>query len=742
MGTETLNFERMTVNSPERLNAIDAAILPFKGGLKRLGMVPVEYEGVFQGYNFSVAVDASVVHAVDVCTHDQADPFKIVKRWRINEQCEVEPQLSPEDTTHTLGGFIPAHDPETGVSIGVGTRYSLRVVDSDWTRNDGTRTEDIPLIDSHARRVELLGKNEFSPTMNGVSEYPLSVIISDKPYEWKYPKPQINRTDMNICEMHVVSATPGMPMAPEREHLQGTYAGLATPEVIAHLDKQHYNAVSLLPVQLPLSEAHLHKEGKRNFWNYSTGSYFALNLDYAARPENAENEFRGMVDTLHGAGKKVFIDVVYNHTAEGGVDDPTYSYEALNRRNMYVIDRNGNLVEDTGCGNMLDMTKPAVIREIVESLRYYVTEMGVDGFRFDLAGILTDGHWDIDQAPLMKAIAEDDVLSKVDLIAEPWGAGKKGFDHYRLYQYRHAESAQWMAWSDQTRNAIQAAIGATEQTGEPFIDNREMSNKLSGYDMPDRTVNYVSSHDGKTLHDMAPNAAAEDLAAALVLLSQGVPMRQMGSEFGYSQNGDHNGYSRDANERAPYLMPWDKLSDPDSLEAQQYEFQAKLAELRAHSPVFRQAQVMIGKTIEYWGVDEDGNPKLKQHPLGEQDLSWLGAFGLELTPHEWDLPDQYFAMELSGYDWDDHNYTILVNGNKHPVKAKLGRKEHPSTYGTHEVVINTSNRFAAIEVGEGVRITEESVVVAPGSLIVIRQLAQRLPGAGENPPKIESFSLL
>jgi glycogen operon protein len=634
---------------------------------------------------------------------------------------EVEPR-APSDSTHTLGGFIPTYDSETGVTIGPGTRYSLRVVDGDWTRSERhIKTEDIPLIDPRARRVTLMGPNEFSPTMNGVSEYPLSVITHDEPYGWQYAKPEIARTDLNICELHVVSATLGIPMAPEHEHLQGTYAGLATPEFIEYLDEQGYNAVSLLPVHLSVSEPHLLKQGRRNFWGYSSASFFALNESYAAT-DDPTKEFRGMVDALHGAGKEVILDVVYNHTGEGGVADPTYSYDALNRDNTYKLDSYGNHVNDTGTGNTLDVTKPAVVREIVESLRYYVDEMHVDGFRFDLAGVLAQGSWNIDSAPLIKAIAEDPVLSRVVLIAEPWAAA----GYYSLDAFRHAKSAPWMAWNDQSRYAFQAAVRGDHRDKRGHIGN--LSNKLLGYDVPDRTVNYVSVHDGSTLRDMAPNPASERLGAALVLLAQGTPQRQAGSEFGYSQDGDPDAYSCEKDVRAPYALPWDRLQDPKTPESELYEFSAAVAALRREHPVFRQPNLLLGRQVLAPRVD---NGSLEEHPLGEKDVTWLGAFGVELTTRDWTGTDQFMGMHLSGWTAgrkdtnlpSDDNFMLYFNGNDTPVRAAFGDS---AAGGIYEKVVDTSAGVATSESGSG-EFTEEAIVVNPHSLLLLRQIAQKLP---------------
>lgn len=700
----------------------------FQGDFQRLGMVPVE-----GGYNFSVAVDAKVVHAVDVCIHDSQDPFKIVKRWQITEaKNEVEPRCSDVDSTHALGGFIPVYDAETGMMIGPGTKYSLRVVDSDWTRNEShIQTADIPLLDPRARRVLLMGPNEFSPTMNGVSEYPISVITTDGPYEWHHPKPEIRREAINMCEVHT-RATLGMPMAPERDGLQGTYAALRAPEFIQYLDEQGYNALSLLPVHLSMSEPHLQREGRRNHWGYSTGSYFALNESYAAT-DDPISEFRQAVDALHGAGKKVYLDVVYNHTAEGGVADPTYSYEALNRNNMYKFEGqdNGNPVDDTGCGNTLNVTNPVVVSEIVESLHYWVAEMGVDGFRFDLAGVLAQGGYyykddkgvDWFRSPLLDAIQKDPILSSVDLIAEPWGGTNRD---YKLDEYRHIEGNPWAAWNDKYRDAVKGQAAG-------FPNKKELADFMLGSKKPLTTVNYVTSHDGPTLSDaLGGDIRAQRLAHAILAVSQGVSMRQAGSEMGYTQYGDHNAYSCGRNELAPYRLPWQEVVREGSPHAELYEFTGALHGIRNRHPIFRQAQTPHGKVLRFaesadgkdvvFGTDVVGN----HHPLEERAVAWLTPWGRRMNDDdEWEDPDQFLAMQLAGASVGDDNFIVALNSNNQPVRMVLGSDAHPSARGVYEVMVDTDTGIVRKE-GTG-EIAEEAIVVAPRSLMVLRQIAQRLP---------------
>lgn len=697
----------------------------FQSPFQDVGMVPVE-----GGYNFAVDVDSETVHGLQLCIHDNDDPFRIVKRLEITEARNiVRPRSSEEDSTHALGGFLPSYDTETGTSIGPGTRYSLRLTDSEWSRSDGIPTEEIPLEDPRARRVLHMGPNEFAPTMSGVSDYPISVIVSSEQHPWEHSRPEIARKDWNICEAHVASLTLGMKMPPERQHLQGTFAGLATPEALEYINEQGYNVITFLPVHSYVTQPHLVRQGRRNFTGYMQDNFFALHEGYAAT-DDPIREFREMVDTLHGAGIKVHIDVVFNHTAEGGPGDPTYSYEALNGSNIYKVDAHGNRFDDTGCGNTLDVTKPAVIREILASMRYWVEEMGVDGFRFDLAGVLAQGGYYyvsdpktqqvLFSSPLLDAIANDPLLCQIDLVAEPWGA--KG--DYRLDGFRRTRDGMWAAWNDGYREGAQSWV-----TGAP--DKQVLSRIMTGSGDPWTSINYITSHDGQTLRDIVGgDIPAQRLAQAVLAFSQGPIMRQAGSEGGFTQYGDHDAYSCAVDQRVPYELPWGEISNSDSPYAELYEFTAALHAIRNRHPVFRQGQTPRGEVINVFQVNE-GNVRFGTevggvpHPLEERPVAWVGPWGHRHTVRDWNDTDQFLGMHLSGLPVEDDSFIVFMNGNNWPVRAVLGSDAHESARGVYEVMIDTSSGVVAEE-GHG-EITEEAIVVAPKSLMVLRQIAQRLP---------------
>lgn len=712
-------FDPRSLGGHEAYDVAHKPIAPFKGEFQKLGIVPTE-----GGYNFSVVVDEQVVHAVDLCIHDPANLYKIVRRLRMNSlNPEVEPRTSEYDTSHTIGGYIPSFDNENGF-FGEGSWYSLRVVDSEWSRNDGVATGDIPAIDPRAQHVEILPGKEFAPNMNGISLWPVCKVDTKTVPRSSRPKsPEIAPCDLNICEAHVRTATLNLPMKPENANLNGTIAALGTEEFISYLDDQRYNAVSILPMHLPLSEAHLVKNNEYNFWAYSTGSYFALNKEYAATGD-VKSETRNAIDRLHEAGKVVIMDVVYNHTAEGGTDDPTYSYELLNRKNIYKL-RNGDHQNDSGCGNTLDMTKPAVVREIIESLEWMVEDLGVDGFRFDLAGIFGQGNGDekekipLEQSLIMQAIAEHPILSKVILIAEPWGAFR--WQDHRTDEFRRLKKPSWMAWDDYSRDIFQEALrgNATKE---------EVSKVLTGHDKPSRTINYVASHDGPTLRDRVNgDLSAQALGLAFLAFSQGIPMRQVGAELGYSQNGDHNAYSCKNGKLAPYTIEWEKLADPDSPQAKLYAFGSLVNSIRNQHPVFRQPDVLPKDNIVEFGVGDEK----KQHPLREKTAAWLGAFGCELTLDDWkNNDDRFLRLRLSGLECgDDANFEVIYNGKNEPVHVTLGSDSHPASYGTYEKIADTASLFATDQIGVGDYIEDGAIIDIPQySLVVLRQLSQRLPG--------------
>ncbi len=410
---------------------------------------------------------------------------------------------------------------------------------------------------------------------------PLGMVM-DTSFDWEGDQPpQTPWHRTMIYEMHVKGFTKKMNKLPE--HLRGTYAGLASDEAMDFLKKLGVSAVELLPVHHHLDDAFLLERGLTNYWGYNTLSFFAFEPTYASveDPHSAMREFKGMVKRLHQAGIEVILDVVYNHTAEGNQMGPTLSFRGLDNASYYRLSQaNARYYEDfTGCGNTLSMQHPAGLRLLMDSLRYWVTEMHVDGFRFDLASALARELYGWDKlGSFFDAIAQDPVLSTVKLIAEPWDIGMGG------YQVGNFPTG-WAEWNGRYRDEVRRYWKGTDRANE-------LSKRLSGsadlYNhsgrMPQASINFVIAHDGFCLRDLVSydhkhneangeenrdgsndndswNCGAEgDPASAEIMelrkrqaknflatlfLSQGAPMLVAGDERWHTQKGNNNTYAQD-----------------------------------------------------------------------------------------------------------------------------------------------------------------------------------------------------
>jgi glycogen operon protein len=474
---------------------------------------------------------------------------------------------------------------------------------------------------------------------------------------------------------------------------------LAHPAALAHLTSLGVTAVELLPVHQFAHEEHLQRRGLRNYWGYNSIGYFAPHAGYSASGSGGGQvgEFRRMVRALHAAGIEVILDVVYNHTAEGGQGGPTLSLRGIDNQAYYRLGPDPRGYTDyTGCGNTLDVTRPHVLRLITDSLRYWVTEMGVDGFRFDLAAALARSLHDVDMlSPFLAVIAQDPVLRRVKLIAEPWDIGSGG------YQVG-AFPPLWTEWNDRYRDTVRDFWrGATH-------DVRDLGYRLSGssdlYDWggrrPYASVNYVTAHDGFTLRDLVSyerkhngangedgrdgtddnrswNCGAEGATSdpgvlalrrrqarsmmATLLLSTGVPMLVAGDEMGRTQGGNNNAYCQD-NETS--WVDWSLLADPGW--AALRDMTARLVALRRAHPVLRSGGFFSG---------------LASAPEGLRDVAWFGAHGRELTDEEWFARSRTLAMYLSGADIPhrdargepvvDDSFLLVAHADHRPVDFTL-----------------------------------------------------------------------
>ncbi|WP_327656522.1 glycogen debranching protein GlgX [Streptomyces sp. NBC_00483] len=584
------------------------------------------------------------------------------------------------ELTHEIWhGFVPGVLP--------GQRYGFRV-HGRWDPWTGARWNPAKLLlDPYARAVD--GEFGLPPEVYGhVRDWPeqhvadtvrdnrdsapyvpKGVVVHDDASgdEWVDDRrPKTPWADSVIYEVHVRGFTrqhPGIP-----EELRGTYAGLAHPAAIEHLVNLGVTAVELLPVHQFAHEDHLLRRGLRNYWGYNSIGYFAPHAGYAASGTGGQQvgEFKRMVRALHDAGIEVILDVVYNHTAEAGELGPMLSLKGIDNRGYYRLQDDARRYADyTGCGNTLHVVQPQVLRLITDSLRYWVTEMGVDGFRFDLAAALARSMHDVDMlSPFLAVIAQDPVLRRVKLIAEPWDVGSGG---YQVGSF----PPLWTEWNDRYRDAVRDFWRGA------LPDVRDLGYRLSGSSdlyawggrRPYASVNFITAHDGFTLRDLVSyerkhneangegnrdgthdnrswNCGVEgetddaDVRAlrrrqlrnllTTLLLSTGVPMLVAGDEFGRTQRGNNNAYCQD-NEIS--WVDWGLLDDPGCREL--FALTARLVALRHAHPVLRRRAFFSGRAHSADGL---------------RDLAWFTSRGTEMTEGDWYAPAATVGMYLSGRD--------------------------------------------------------------------------------------------
>ena len=601
--------------------------------------------------------------------------------------------------------------------VGPGQRYAYRA-NGPWSPEQGLRFNPAKLLmDPYARSIE--GEVHWNPTVFGhtvderfggdgtvrdprdsAPSMPRNVVIDDG-FDWeddRHPYVPWDRT--LIYEAHVRGLTMTNPDVPP--HLRGTYAGVAHPATISHLQRLGVTAIELLPVHASTSEPHLVQLGLSNYWGYNTVGFFAPQPGYAAAsdPQGVIDEFKGMVKLLHRAGIEVILDVVYNHTAEqGAASGATLSWRGLDQASYYRLDARGQDVDVTGCGNTLDMTHETPYRMALDSLRYWVSEMHVDGFRFDLAVALgreRDDAFHPDH-PFLLALRTDPVLSGVKLIAEPWDIGPHGW-HTGEFPAPMAD------WNDKFRDAARTfwlRDVAADSAGHPGHGVAELATRISGSRdvfgsrSPMASVNYVTAHDGFPLADLTAydrkhngangegnrdgsdnnlswnfgveghSAANDDLEAlrrravrnllATLLLSSGVPMLLGGDEFGRSQGGNNNAYCQD-NEISWFdwrLQPWQR----DLIDTTAF-----LSALRAAHPVLRQREFFPGDAIR-------GDELAALH--------WHGIDGELMTEHQWnDGSVRTMQVIFDGADVGDDLVLVVLHGSANPAPVVLPKAEN------------------------------------------------------------------
>ncbi|MGO4594708.1 glycogen debranching protein GlgX [Leifsonia sp. 2TAF2] len=548
-----------------------------------------------------------------------------------------------ERTGHVFHGFVPGLVP--------GTRYGLRV-NGPWDPANGLRFSPAKvLLPPHARAVtgswdntqavfgHQLGRPKRRSDTNGARHVALGVAIDRQEFDWgDHERPRTPLSETIIYEMHVKGFTKLMEWVPEE--FRGTYAGLAHPAAVEYLKNLGVTAVELLPIHQFVQDAHLQEKGLRNYWGYNSIGFFAPHNEYAATGDTGHqvDEFKGMVKALHAAGIEVILDVVYNHTAEGNDLGPTYSFKGIDNPSYYRLVEGdaAHYFDTTGTGNSFNVSHPAALQVIMDSLRYWVEDMHIDGFRFDLATTLTRQGGDASlHSAFLTLIQQDPTLAQVKLIAEPWDVAG-----YQLGGF----PADWSEWNGKFRDDVR-----DYWRGTPGVLSTLSQRVLGSPDIyedsrraPLSSVNFVTAHDGFTLADLTSynekhnEANGEDNRdgesdnrsnnygvegptddeginafrirqrknfLATVLLSAGVPMILGGDEIGRTQQGNNNAYCQD-NE-----ISWFDWANADW---ELHEFTSKLIRLRRSEPAlrpewYRQAPE-VGGTDVVCIVRADGEP--------------------------------------------------------------------------------------------------------------------------------------
>ena len=639
------------------------------------------------GVNF--AIFSRHASSLDLCLYDADQPERETHRIKMHR--------GEADLWH-----VRVH------GIGPGTLYGFRAHGA-WLPVNGLRFNAHKLLlDPYAKAIAGLPEcrddmlTEQDPTLghgsldNGATALK-SVVVSDD-FDWQGDvSPEVPWEQTMLYELHVKGFTRLFPGVPEK--LRGTYAGLGHPAVTAHLKRIGVTSVQLLPVHQHLDDEFLVKKGLTNYWGYNTIGFFAAHSEYAAAsdPQEQIREFKGMVKALHEAGLEVILDVVYNHTAEGDERGPSLLFRGLDNLTYYRHEFDGEKMfysNITGCGNSVASNNGAPLRLILDSLRYWVTEMHVDGFRFDLAVTVARDreHFHV-LSPFFNAVQQDPVLSRVKLIAEPWDLGRE--DSYQVGQF----PAPWRELNGKYRDTVRRFWRGDAGVMAEFAKRLCGSEDIYGWNRrpPLASVNMITSHDGFTLHDLfaysqkhneangeenrdgdnvshstncgveGETTDAEILALRLrlaknmlatMMCSLGVPFLTAGDERGRTQKGNNNAYCQDND------LNWLDWAGGDlALE----DFVRRLID-------FRRVRPALGRAFHFDGkVNPDTN---------RPDITWLNGKGEKLTWDEWHDPEhRYFAglydepenrcAPVNGRGEDHRPFLLIFNGGEEEQQMTL-----------------------------------------------------------------------
>ncbi|HEY5922815.1 MAG TPA: glycogen debranching protein GlgX [Kofleriaceae bacterium] len=601
---------------------------------------PYPLGATFDGSGTNFAVFSSVAERVQLCVYVDG-----------NEHCI--------DLDQGIGQIWHAYLPE----IGPGTRYGFRV-HGPWDPANGLRCNPHKLlVDPYARAIS--EGLQWVPALRAYRDDPFGEmdtedsaphtfrsVVAQPYFDWGSDRRlETPWNETVIYEAHVKGLTMQHPEVPP--HLRGTYAAVAHPAVIEHLKTLGITALELLPIHAFVHDGFLLDRGLRNYWGYNTIGYFAPHPEYASvrSATGAVAEFKTMVRALHRAGIEVILDVVYNHTAEGNHMGPHLSMRGLDNFAYYRVvgDQPGYYMDYTGTGNTLQMRHPHVLQLVMDSLRYWVEEMHVDGFRFDLASALARGLHEVDRhGAFFDLIQQDPIVSRVKLIAEPWDVGEGG---YQVGNF----PPLWSEWNGKYRDWIRdywrGEPGSLPELGSRFTGSGDLYQ--TGGRFPHASINFITAHDGFTLRDLVSynekhnEANQEDSGEShnrswncgiegetddpevnalrrrqqrnmltTLFLSQGVPMLLGGDELGRTQRGNNNGYCQDTE------LSW---FDWENADQATFEFVRKLSRLRRHHPVLRRHGWFQGRPI-------------RPHAAGPSlpDIAWLAPDGSEMEDDHWD----------------------------------------------------------------------------------------------------------
>jgi isoamylase len=689
---------------------------------------PYPLGATFDGRGTNFALYAENASGVELCLYEQEN----------GKSKEIKVQLT-ERTHYVWHTYIPG--------IKAGQLYGYRVSGS-YEPSSGNRfNANKLLIDPYAKAISgsiewddslfgyIVGDPEADMSFSETDSAPFlpKCVVIDPHFDWEGDEllktPEYKTV---IYEAHVKGLTKMHPEIPE--NIRGTYAAIAHPVMINYLKQLGVTAIELMPVHHRIAEHHLKEKNLTNYWGYNTIGFFAPDTIYSSSGNTGEQvyEFKNMVKALHREGIEVILDVVYNHTAEGNQLGPTLCFRGIDNASYYRLQEDKRYYTDyTGTGNTLNANLPGVLRLMMDSLRYWITEMHVDGFRFDLAATLARELHEVNRlSAFFDIIYQDPVISQVKLIAEPWDIGEGG---YLVGKFPPG----WMEWNGKFRDCIRDYWrGADSKLGE-FALRLTGSPDLyeDGHRTPTASVNFITAHDGFTLHDLVSynekhndqngednndgerdnrswNCGAEgvtDLPEILALrvqqtknllttlfLSQGIPMLVAGDEMGRTQQGNNNAYCQD-NEIS--WVNWEKA------DRQLQEFTRQLIELRNKHQVFSRRRWFKGQPIK-----------------GVEDIAWFLPQGSEMTEEHW---NNDFAKSLAVYlngqgihpvdpkgeHITDNSFYIMFNAHYEPLDYVIP----PSKYGKQwTIVFNTaqkSNKKKVMKVGEMILVQGRSAVL-------------------------------